>query len=111
MSNSIWAKAPIVAALAAMSLFATETAVRAEGLLVGGCVGGRGSANCVVRWGPPGDPYVRNVPDPGNEVQKAQAAEREHKWQERCRPVIVQDALGVPRYRYSAPGCEFGVID
>ena len=111
MSNSIWTKATFVTALSAMSAFATVSAVRADGLIVGGCVGGRGSANCVVRWGPPGDPYVRNVPDPRTEAEKAQTADREHKWQERCHPVIVQDGLGVPRYRYSAPGCEFGVVD
>lgn len=100
-----------VVTLSGLTMSAIATAAYADGLVVGGCVGGRGDLNCVVRWGPPGDPYVRLVPDPTDEVEKKRAAEREHKWQERCRPVIAQDALGVPRYQYSAPGCEYGVID
>jgi hypothetical protein len=97
--------------LLGMAIYAPATPLRAEGLVVGGCVGGRWSVNCVARWGAPGDPYVRQIPEPAGEVARAKATEREHRWQERCHPTISQDLLGVPRYRYAAPGCEFGVID
>jgi hypothetical protein len=80
-------------------------------MAVGGCVGGGGSLNCVVRWGKAGDPYIRTVPPPADEMERTQAAQRERKWEQRCRPIIKQDHYGVPRYQYSAPGCEFGVIE
>jgi hypothetical protein len=89
----------------------TSSAAYADGMAVGGCVGTRGSLNCVVRWGEAGDPYVRLVPQPIDQVEKDRAAERDHKWQDHCRPTIAQDYYGVPRYRYAAPGCEFGVIE
>lgn len=67
------------------------------------------SFNCAGRWDiAPGDPYIRLVPEPG-EAQKAALKERDRKWIAHCRPVVERDALGVARYRYSAPGCEFGV--
>jgi hypothetical protein len=83
----------------------------ADTLYVGGCTGGAGAANCVLRVGPAGDPYVRTVPQPSNDVDKARATERDHRWMSRCRPIIAQDRYGVPRYHYAAAGCEFGVID
>ena len=87
------------------------TSVYADGRAVGGCIGSRVSVNCAVRWGEAGDPYVRLVPQPTDEVEKAHAAERDRKWEGRCRPLIAQDRYGVPRYQYAAPGCEFGVIE
>jgi hypothetical protein len=88
----------------------TLIAARADTLIVGGCVWSRGGANCVMRSGPPGDPYVRTVPRADTEAERARATERDQKWLDRCRPVISQDAYGVPRYHYSAKGCEFGVV-
>ena len=99
------------ASLSAMTWVATCTAVYADGMAVGGCLGGQGSINCVVRWGEAGDPYIRVVPEPANQAERSRAAERERRWENRCKPVIAQDRYGVPRYRYSAPGCEFGVIE
>lgn len=78
---------------------------------VGGCVRTYRSFNCAVRWGPATDPFIRTVPQPADKLEKDRAAERDQKWQERCRPIIMQDRYGVPRYRYFAPGCEFGVIE
>jgi len=75
----------------------------------GGCVGGRGSFNCVTRWAPAGDPFVREVPQPVDEAARARARERERRWVDRCHPVIEPDRYGVPRYHYAMPGCEFGV--
>ena len=72
---------------------------------------GERSLNCVARWGEAGDPYVRLVPSPADDAERAHAAERDHKWEQRCRPAIAQDRYGVPRYQYAAPGCEFGVIE
>lgn len=87
------------------------SATQADGIAVGGCVGGGGSLNCVVRWGEAGDPYVRTVPPPDSDEERRHSAERDRKWQERCRPVIAQDHYGVARYSYAAPGCEFGIIE
>jgi hypothetical protein len=89
---------------------AVLTPAHADWLITGGCLGRWGSFNCVARTGPAGDPYVRLVPAPEGEAAKALVKERDQMWLERCRPVIVQDAYGVPRYRYAAAGCEFGVI-
>jgi hypothetical protein len=67
------------------------------------------SFKCAARWEmSPGDPYVRLVPEPG-EAQKAALKEHDRKWLAHCRPVVERDAFGVARYRYAAPGCEFGV--
>jgi hypothetical protein len=96
-------------ALSVIALGLIWSAAHADGLIVGCCVGS-GALNCVVRWGEAGDPYVRFVPVPANEEEKARSAERDHKWEQRCRPTIVQDGYGVPRYQYAARGCEFGVI-
>jgi hypothetical protein len=86
------------------------TAACADELNVWGCVGSWYAVNCVARSGFASDPYVRIVPAP-NKDEKDQAAERDQRWEARCRPVIVQDRYGVPRYRYSAPGCEYGVVE
>jgi hypothetical protein len=99
------------AALSAVTLTMVWSAAYADGIAYGGCIGGGASLNCVVRWGEAGDPYVRTVPQPADAEERTRAAERERKWEQRCRPTIAQDRYGVPRYQYSAPGCEFGVIE
>jgi hypothetical protein len=94
--------------------FAVITFTTARGddtLIVGGCTGTQGAANCVLRIGPAGNPFIRTVPQPENAADKEQAAARDRKWIERCRPVIAQDRYGVARYHYAAAGCEFGVIE
>ena len=87
------------------------TLAYADTLYVGGCVGAPGAVSCVLRVGPAGDPYVRTVPQPENEADKARATERDQKWLQRCRPIVAQDRYGVPRYHYAAAGCAFGVIE
>jgi hypothetical protein len=87
------------------------TLAYADKLYVGGCVGAPGAVSCVLRVGPAGDPYVRTVPQPDNEADRARAAERDQKWLQRCRPIVAQDRYGVPRYHYAAAGCAFGVIE
>lgn len=75
-----------------------------------GCVGRWAMWSCVtVGKAPLGDTYVRHVPEAFGDAEKAAQAERDHRWVARCHPIIVQDGYGVPRYRYGAPGCEFGV--
>lgn len=98
------------AAAALIMIAAVCSASYAAGIALGGCVGGGGSFNCVVRWGEAGDPYIRTVPEPADETERTRAAERDRKWEQRCKPVIAQDAYGVPRYQYAAAGCEFGVL-
>jgi hypothetical protein len=44
----------------------------------------------------------------GAAEQETASAQRERDWIARCRPLIRQDRYGVSRYRYVAPGCEFG---
>ena len=96
--------------LCAIALAVICSAANADGLVAGGCLGRGNSLNCVVRWGTPGDPYVRTVPQTKDKEEQSRAAERDHRWEQRCKPTIAQDRYGVPRYVYSAPGCEFGVI-
>lgn len=83
----------------------------ADKLIVSGCVGAWGAGNCVIRRGPGGDPYVRLVPAPEDQAEQARSFDRDRRWQDRCRPTVVQDRYGVSRYRYAAGGCEFGVIE
>lgn len=104
-----WSTARI-GAVAILSVL-TWVSARADQLLVFGCTGWTGSINCVGRYGEAGDPYVRQVPQADTEADKARTTERDRKWIDRCRPAITQDRFGVPRYHYTARGCEFGIIE
>jgi hypothetical protein len=108
-----WPAARVGAAalLSVMIMGTIWTAAYADGIALGGCVGTQGAVNCVVRWGEAGDPYIRVVPEPVSSAERARSAERERKWESRCKPVIAQDGYGIPRYRFAAPGCEFGIIE
>jgi hypothetical protein len=84
--------------------------LRATGGVSGtSCVGGFATFNCVTRWGPAGDPYVRPVPAPVDERERARLEARDRNWLARCNPIVERDRYGVGRLRYAAPGCEFGV--
>lgn len=98
------------ASLSVMAVATMWSGAYADGMAAGGCVGDGGSLNCVVRWGEARDPYIRTVPQTADEIERTHAAERDRKWEARCKPRIAQDRYGVPRYLYAAPGCEFGVI-
>jgi hypothetical protein len=74
------------------------------------CVGRYDAFSCSTVWGQAGDPYIRTMPGPRSAQEEAEFVERDHKWIERCHPVIKQDRYGVSRYHYAASGCEFGVI-
>ena len=113
-AGALWAS--WLAACAVTLSFATST--HADTISVTGCVWapsglfwGAATGGCVERHGEAGDPYVRTVPQPTDEIEKARATERDQKWLQRCRPIIAQDRYGVPRYHYAARGCEFGIIE
>jgi hypothetical protein len=101
------------AAIAGVLTLSVATSAGAVEDTVGivGCIGAPGTVNCVLRIAPAGNPYIRLVPQPENEADKTRAAERDHRWLQRCRPIVAQDRYGVPRYHYAAPGCDFGVIE
>ena len=96
-------------AVSVLTVFVGMGPATAQGIVTDSCIGGRHSYNCVTRWGAAGDPYIRVVPRPLDAAAAARALERERRWVDRCRPIIEPDRYGVPRYRYAAPGCEFGV--
>jgi len=73
------------------------------------CLAGARSFSCVAQMATGGDPYVRIVPEALGEAQRAQLAARDRKWVARCHPVVERDSYGVARYRYAAPGCEYGL--
>lgn len=73
------------------------------------CVVGAHNFNCAAQMATGGDPYLRAVPEPIGERQKAQIAARDRKWVARCHPVVERDGYGVARYHYAAPGCEYGI--
>ncbi len=80
----------------------------AQEMSIGGCIGSRLSINCVTRWGPATDPYIRLVPQPMEAAERARLRERDRRWAARCHPALRQDRYGVARYVYAMPGCEFG---
>jgi len=75
------------------------------------CFGGDNAYSCLrifrtVRK----NPHVIVVPQAtGSELAAIEA--RDRRWEARCRPTIRQDAYGMPRYTYAAPGCEYGRLD
>jgi hypothetical protein len=85
------------------------TPARAGSVTNSGCVGLWANYNCAQVSAEGGNPYVRLVPEPLGENERGQLAARDRRWVDHCRPVVQYDRYGVPRYRYSAAGCEFGV--
>ena len=103
--------APIgaVFALSVMTSMAASSAAHAQTIVNGGCIGNWATLNCVTRWAPAGDPFIRLVPSFPDAAARRRAIAREQRWADRCRPVIRQDRYGVARYHYAVAGCEFGV--
>lgn len=102
---------PAFAAAFALSVMtsAAPSVAHAQEVMNGGCIGGWRSYNCVTRWAPAGDPFIRSVPQPTDAAEGTRAKERDRRWVDRCRPYVKQDRYGVARYHYAMPGCEFGV--
>jgi hypothetical protein len=69
---------------------------------------GYGSGGCVEIRRELTNPYVIHVPQLQNDKDVAEADAHERQWRARCHPVVREDAHGVRRYHYAAPGCEYG---
>ncbi len=111
-SNRARTSAPLFGAAFAVSvltLFVGTAPGTAQQVETTGCIGTFFSVSCTSRTGPAGDPFIRIVPPPLDAAAAARLQEREHRWAGRCRPIIAADRYGVARYRYAAPGCEYGV--
>lgn len=87
-----------VVGLSIVTLAMIRGTAHADGIVLGGCVGAPGSVNCVVRWGEAGDPYIRVVPQPTDDAERTRSAERDRKWQRRCRPTIAHPRADVAHY-------------
>jgi len=95
-----------IVALALLGASIPLTPANAGGIGVTSCVRSLFDFSCVERWVEgKSDRSTPGFRDPRDE---AESAERERLWTARCHPVIRQDRYGVPRYHYSAPGCEYG---
>ena len=106
-SSASWSVARAGAALSLLGV--TVTSAYAGTVVDLSCIGGAKNFNCVAQMATAGDPYVRVVPQALSEAQKSQLAARDHKWVAHCHPVAERDSYGVERYRYAAPGCEYGL--
>jgi hypothetical protein len=87
--------------------FTFDSAKAGGGSVGGACVRSGPGFACGGQWifyDAPAEP-VRRTPE-----EEAAAADRDRKWMAQCRPVLKQDAYGVSRYSYAAPGCEFGKV-
>lgn len=103
-----------LAALALLALSMMTAPARSESpdrVSILNCYGNRYAASCVVtRHRGRLNPHVITVPAQSEE-EAAAAKERDRRWAERCEPVVRPDRYGMPRYSYSARGCEYGRLD
>jgi len=53
------------------------------------------------------NPFVIHIPQ-ATDKDAGDIEARERLWRARCRPTVREDAYGVRRYQYAAPGCEYG---
>lgn len=100
-------------ALAAVALGGASAPAAAQGVtdtVVGSCVFSGGAAHCArqYRYGDSGKSGVQSLKEPDPQ-DLAESREREARWVARCKPHLRYDRLGVSRYVYAAPGCEYGV--
>jgi hypothetical protein len=73
-----------------------------------GSTSGDSSDSCVEIRRELTNPYVIHVQGPQSPEELAETNEQDRLWQARCRPTLQQDMLGINRYYYAAPGCEYG---
>lgn len=74
----------------------------------GGSSSGQSSDSCVEIRRELTNPYVIQVQPPQSGEATRAAEEHDRLWREHCHPDVKQDAHGIRRYVYSAPGCEYG---
>lgn len=72
------------------------------------CFMTEGMYSCAWHSGSGGVPGIISLNTARTERDAAESAERDRLWLARCRPQARVDQYGVRRYRYAAPGCEFG---
>jgi hypothetical protein len=89
--------------------FLAQTAANAGNGSNDSCAGRWTGYNCAALSAEADNPYIRLIPEPLGDNEKALFAQRDRKWVDHCHPVVQYDRYGVARYRYSATGCEFGV--
>ena len=98
--------------LSALALLATIApgAAGSPGQGYEACVGSGSGFICSEKWSrrSGGFPLVVHMPAPPGERETSEAAARERRWSEYCRPSVYYDNYGVGRYTYAAVGCEFG---
>ncbi len=100
-------------ALSAIVLVGAAGGAAAQGrrtdTVTGSCVYAYGTASCVrqYRYNDAGNTGIKKYGEAAEEAA-AESREREKLWVSRCRPSLRQDAHGVSRYVYAAPGCEYG---
>jgi hypothetical protein len=106
-------RAPAASASSLVVVFATLawlTPAEADRIRTTTCVRSGGVSSCTTIWRT-GVGSGTVLWTPRTEREAAEADERERLWLARCRPVAEHDQYGVKRYRYAAPGCEFGRYD
>lgn len=108
-SNSRSAARNSAALVLALTASIAAAAAQAGEISSTSCIGEWWSFNCVTQWRQGIDPYVRIVPEALDAAERARIIAADRKWFSRCRPVKTTDMYGVARYRYAAPGCEYGV--
>jgi hypothetical protein len=91
---------------AALALPITASPAAADSTRTMNCVHHRGSLSCVTRW----QQWEPQAPHTPTEQEVAESRARDQQWQTYCRPYVWQDDLGVRRYGYSEPGCEYGRV-
>lgn len=94
----------------ALAMLSNASPAESAASLMGGCAGSGDAVTCSMQWGPPVNPFIRIVPRPADAAEQTLATERDRRWVAYCRPFIVQDRYGVPRYHYARAGCEFGAL-
>jgi hypothetical protein len=109
-SIGAWARPTIGVSEAALAMLYNPPPAQGAASLVGGCVGGDYAVSCAMQWGPPVNPFVRIVPPPADPAEQANATARDRRWVAYCKPFVVEDTYGVPRYHYAQAGCEFGAL-
>jgi hypothetical protein len=98
-----------LAAVAATLISLSSSAQAWSGIGSGDCLFTQWGVSCTHAWRRGfSDPHIISVPAARSEEEIADFNLRDRLWRTRCKPVVKQDADGIARYSYSAPGCDYG---